>query len=72
MINQHDWRLQLGWTLWQLEKASGVERTRLSLIENGHVTPKPAEETAIRHALQLETARKHERLSAFAQESVSA
>jgi transcriptional regulator with XRE-family HTH domain len=70
--NSREWRLQLGWTLWELERASGVERTRLSHIENEHVVPKPAEQEAIRRALQEETARKNALLSAFAQDSVSA
>jgi transcriptional regulator with XRE-family HTH domain len=56
--NQGDWRRMLGWTLWQLSRASGVERTRLSLIENGHVTPHAEEQDAIRRALLEETTRK--------------
>jgi transcriptional regulator with XRE-family HTH domain len=61
--SQREWRLMLGWTLWQLADASSVERTRLSLIENGHVTPHAEEQAAIRRALLEETARKKAVLS---------
>ena len=55
MKNQRDWRLILGWTLWQLADASHVERTRLSHIENGHVNPNSKEQAAIKRALLEET-----------------
>jgi transcriptional regulator with XRE-family HTH domain len=67
--NERDWRLTLGWTLWQLADASHVERTRLSLIENGHVVPHAEEKAAIRRALLEETARKKAVLAAV-EESV--
>jgi transcriptional regulator with XRE-family HTH domain len=69
--NQRDWRLMLGWTLWQLADASHVERTRLSHIENGHVVPHAEEQQAIKRALLEETARKKAVLTSV-EESVSA
>jgi transcriptional regulator with XRE-family HTH domain len=61
--NNRDLRLELGWSQWQLADASGVERTRISHIENGHIHPKAEEQAAIRRALLEETARKKELLS---------
>ncbi|MGB0076593.1 MAG: helix-turn-helix transcriptional regulator [Candidatus Sulfotelmatobacter sp.] len=63
MKNNRDLRLELGWSQWQLAEASGVERTRISHIENDHIHPRAEEQAAIRRALLEETARKKELLS---------
>jgi DNA-binding XRE family transcriptional regulator len=55
--NTQQWRLFLGWSQWQLAKATGIDRTRLSLIENQHVVPNSEEQATIRRALLEETAR---------------
>ena len=44
-------RILIGWTQFELAKQTGVERSKLSLIENGHIQPTPAERDAIESAI---------------------
>lgn len=52
------------WSQFQLAAATGIDRTRLSLIENKHVVPNTDEQAAIEQALLGEIGRRNERLSA--------
>jgi transcriptional regulator with XRE-family HTH domain len=47
-------RLLLGWTQYDLSKATGIDRSKLSLAENGHLELCPAETHLV--ALSLTTA----------------
>jgi DNA-binding XRE family transcriptional regulator len=52
------------WSQFQLAAATGIDRTRLSFIENKHVTPSAEEQAIIEQALLGEISRRNERLSA--------
>jgi predicted transcriptional regulator len=47
---------------WQLSNATGIERSKISLMENGYVTPKPSELAAIEKVLLEEISRQKARL----------
>jgi transcriptional regulator with XRE-family HTH domain len=53
------------WSQWELAKAAGVERTRLSLYECGHVLPTATELARIEQALLAEIGRQRVRLEDF-------
>jgi transcriptional regulator with XRE-family HTH domain len=53
-----------GWSQFQVASATGIDRTRLSLIENNHVAPTTDEQVAIEQALLGEIGRRKEQLSA--------
>jgi transcriptional regulator with XRE-family HTH domain len=57
-------REMASWTQYALATATGIERTRLSLIENKHVVPSTEEQVAIERALLGEIGRRNEQLSA--------
>jgi len=46
-------RLQRGLLQVELAQRARIERTRLSLIENGHVVPRPEELAALARALNV-------------------
>jgi transcriptional regulator with XRE-family HTH domain len=72
MQDTRAWREELGWSQWQLSTATGIDRTRLSLIECQHVTPNAEESTAIQRALLEGTRRKKEILTSAEESAVSA
>ena len=41
-----------GLSQWELSTATGIDRGRISLIENGHVTATPLQEEEIKLALE--------------------
>jgi len=47
-----DLRKVSGLTQWDVARATGIDRSRVSLIETGCVQARPEEEQAIRDALQ--------------------
>ncbi len=49
-----------GWSQFDLSDATGIERTRLSFIENGHVVASDVERQSIQKALLAEIARRAE------------
>jgi transcriptional regulator with XRE-family HTH domain len=51
-------RTLTGWSQSKLALKSGVDRSRLSFIENGYVTPSPAEQTILERVLLAEIARR--------------
>jgi transcriptional regulator with XRE-family HTH domain len=63
--NIRELRNLAGWSQFQLSAATGIDRTRLSLIENDHVIPSAEEQVAIEQALLEEIGRRNDRLSAL-------
>jgi transcriptional regulator with XRE-family HTH domain len=57
-------RALAGWSQYRLAAATGIDRTRLSLFENGHVAPSAVELTAIETVLLEEIGRRSEQLQA--------
>ncbi len=53
-IREHLQRLRklVGWSQFDVAKASGICRTRVSLFENGHITLQPMEVSNICSALE--------------------
>jgi transcriptional regulator with XRE-family HTH domain len=56
-------RKMAGWSQYQVARATEMDRTRLSLIENGHVAPSADEEAAIERVLLKEIGRRNEQFS---------
>lgn len=52
MKGLRDLRRASGLTQWDVARATGIDRSRVSLIETGCVQAKPEEEQVIRGALQ--------------------
>lgn len=52
MKGLRDLRRAGGLTQWDVARATGIDRSRVSLIETGCVQARPEEEQAIRDALQ--------------------
>ena len=63
-------REQAGWSQFELAAATGIERTRLSLIENGHIVASAYERGVIRTALLAEIAVRAGELKAALEEAV--
>jgi len=55
-------REETGWPQWGLAKATGIRRDKISLIENGYVTPSTAELEKIERALLEEIEHRSSRL----------
>lgn len=53
-----------GWTQYKLSAEIGIDRTKLSLFENGHLAPRPDERGAIYKVLLTAIARRKEQFSA--------
>jgi transcriptional regulator with XRE-family HTH domain len=51
------------WPQYKLARATGIDRTRLSLAENGHITLSAAEQTAIEKVLLKEIGRRREQFA---------
>jgi len=51
-------RALAGWSQYRLAAETGIERTRLSLIENRHIAPSPEEQGIIEKVLIVEIARR--------------
>ncbi|MGA8150346.1 MAG: helix-turn-helix transcriptional regulator [Terriglobales bacterium] len=61
-----------GWTQFDLSDATGIERTRLSFIENGHVVPSVTERSIIEKALLAEIAARAQQFNATLEKAGSA
>jgi transcriptional regulator with XRE-family HTH domain len=59
------WRELLGWTQLDLSKATDLDRSRLSLAENGHVMLRPDELRLINEAVRLGTEQRFAQLEAL-------
>jgi transcriptional regulator with XRE-family HTH domain len=64
-MNQNQVRVQvqqvrrtIHWSQYDLAKASGIGRTRISLFETGHVELRPGELDALQGALRAATSRR--------------
>lgn len=64
-MNQNQVRVQvqqvrrtIRWSQYDLAKASGIGRTRLSLFENRHIELRPGELDALQSALRAATSRR--------------
>jgi transcriptional regulator with XRE-family HTH domain len=64
MKNIRELRNLADWSQFQLATATGIDRTRLSLIENGHVIPDLDERLTIEQALLAEIARRSDDFNA--------
>ena len=53
-MNLRESRFQRRWSQYELQKRSGVQQSRLSLIENGYVSPTEKEKAAIVRALGIQ------------------
>jgi transcriptional regulator with XRE-family HTH domain len=56
-------RKLVAWPQYKLARATGIDRTRLSLAENGHITLSADEQTAIEKVLLKEIGRRREQFA---------
>ena len=56
--NTKELRELADWSQYKLSSKTGIDRTRLSFIENGHVIPSPEEQARIEKVLLTEIARR--------------
>ena len=63
--NIRELRKLLGWTQFDLSRATDLDRSRLSLAENGHVTLRPDELRLIEEAVRLGTEQRSAQLESL-------
>jgi transcriptional regulator with XRE-family HTH domain len=62
MADFKELREHTGWSQWKLAEATGIERSKISLMECGYVEPSAVELTAIERVLLKEISRLNLRL----------
>jgi predicted transcriptional regulator len=65
-------RLAAGLSQWEISRFSGVDRSRISLIESGHVLPTESEITAIKRAIAAGARKKSVRFASIAAQVLAA